>query len=448
MAMSHRPAQGPLRLLARRLKSEQSGFALIEVMMSALIVAIVSVGVLAGIDASSATSGSNKARGIAASIAQDDQERMRSMQPDDLAAMRFQRRTVTVAGVAYQVDSDARPVTDAGKGCGDGTLVKISSEVTWPKMRNIKPVITDSLVAPQPGSFSKGSGGLIIQVRNRSGGPQTGVPVSITGPQSDADVTDENGCASFLYRPSGAYTVKIQKTGYVTPALVNAISKTETIPSGAVATDSFDYDVAGAVTANIVTIAKPVAPATTGVQVADDSTSLVVSHPNLPAPGIKTFAASPAKTPMTTGTVLYPFTSSYSVYSGTCTGANPLNFPPDAAPTALLTPGGSLTTTVIEPSVNVVVANGATLLAGASVKATNRTCGTGGNLVYTNATLATGRLPKPGMPYGTYDLCASALISGVLRHSNPVLNVLNKAKAGTADVSLQVTAASPTGACP
>ncbi len=443
MALLPRPVQGSLRLLARRLKREQSGFALIEVMMSALIVAIVSVGVLAGIDASSATSGSSKARGVAASIAQDDQERMRSMQPDDLAAMRFQRRTVSAAGVNYQVDSDARPVTDAGKGCGDGTLVKISSEVTWPSMRGVKPVITDSLVAPQPGSFSKGSGGLIIQVRNRSGGPQTGVPVSITGPQSDSDVTDENGCASFLYRPAGAYTVKIQKTGYVTPALVNAISKSETIPSGAVATDSFDYEVAGSVTANIVTLAKG-----TGAQVADDSTSLVVSHPNLPAPGIKTFAASPAKTPMTTGTVLYPFTSSYSVYSGTCTGADPRNFPPDAAPTAALGPGGALTLTVIEPSVNVLVANGATLLTGASVKATNRTCGSGGNLVYTNATLATGRLPKPGMPYGTFDLCASATIAGVLRHSNPVVSVINKAKLGTADVPLQVTAASPTGACP
>jgi hypothetical protein len=52
------------------------------------------------------------------------------------------------------------------------------------------------------------------------------------------------------------------------------------------------------------------------------------------------------------------------------------------------------------------------------------------------------------MPYGTYDLCASALITGVLRHSNPVVTAVNSAKAGTADKSLQVTATSPTGACP
>src|SRR3954470_22933582 len=242
MVPSPRPLPGPLRLLSRRLSREQSGFALIEVMMSALLVAIVSVGVLAGIDASSATSGSTKARGIAASIAQDDQERLRSMLPDDLAALRFQRRTVAADGVPYQVDSDARPVNDAGKGCGDGTLVKISSEVTWPKMRGVPPVAADSLVAPQPGSFAPSQGGLIIQVRNRSGGPQPGIAVNLTGPQNDSDVTDENGCASFLYRPAGSYTVAISKAGYVTPSLVTNISKAETVPDGAVATDSFDYD--------------------------------------------------------------------------------------------------------------------------------------------------------------------------------------------------------------
>jgi prepilin-type N-terminal cleavage/methylation domain-containing protein len=444
MAPSPRLLPGPLRLLLRRLRREQSGFALIEVMVSALIVAIVSVGVLAGIDASSATTGSNKARGIAASLVQDDQERLRSMQPDDLAALRFQSRTVSVDGVNYTVTSDARPVSDAGKGCGDGTLVKITSEATWPKMRGVPPVNADSLVAPQPGSFAAGEGGLIIQVRNRSGGPQVGIPVSVTGPKSDSDVTDENGCASFLYRPAGSYTVAISKAGYVTPALVTNISKSETVPNGTVATDSFDYDVAGQVTANVVTYQQG-----TGTQVADDSASLAVSQPGLPAPGIKLFTASPAKTPIATGLVLYPFSSTYGVYSGTCTAANPLNFPPDAPANAQVNAGGSVTVNVVEPSLNVVVKDGAGVgIAGATVKATNKTCGSGGNLTYTNATLATGRLPKPGMPYGTYDLCASATISGILRHSAITAGVLNKAKAGTADVPLAITTASATGACP
>jgi type II secretory pathway pseudopilin PulG len=445
MPLYPRKSAGVLRLLARRLSREQSGFALIEVMMSALLVAIVSVGVLAGIDASSATSGSSKARGIAASIAQDDQERLRSMLPDDLAALRFQRRTVAADGVPYQVDSDARPVNDAGKGCGDGTLVKISSEVTWPKMRGVQPVSADSFVAPQPGSFATNQGGLIIQVRNRSGGPQAGLSVSLSGPKSDSDVTDENGCASFLYIPSGNYTVTLSKPGYVTPSLVSNVSKVETVPNGSVATDSFDYDQAGQVTANVATIQQG-----TGLQIPDDSTSLVVSQPGLPAPGIKTFAASPPKTTIGTGTILYPFTSSYSVYSGTCAAASPQNYPPDAPATAQIDPGGSVTVTVIEPSVNVMVNDGAGVpITGATVKASNRTCGSGGNLTFTNATVA-GKLLKPGMPYGNYDLCASALVGlpATLRHSAVLANVANKAKGGTATQTLTISTTSATGACP
>jgi hypothetical protein len=55
------------------------------------------------------------------------------------------------------------------------------------------------------------------------------------------------------------------------------------------------------------------------------------------------------------------------------------------------------------------------------------------------------------MPYGTFDLCASATIPlplPALRHSTVTLSVLNKAKAGTADVPLQITPTSATGACP
>jgi type II secretory pathway pseudopilin PulG len=448
--MSLRSLSRGSRLLFNRLAQAEDGFALIEVMVSAMIVAMVSVGVLAGIDASSATSGSNKARGVAAALGQDDQERLRSMQPEDLGAIRLQQRTVTVAGVDYTVESDARPVSDAGKGCGDGTLLKITSTVTWAKMRGLQPVATDSLVAPQPGSFQAGEGGLILQIRNRLGTAQPGVTVNLTGPKSDSDVTDENGCASFLYIPSGNYTASFSKAGYVTKSLAPSVTKVETVPNGSVSTDSFDYDQAGQVTANIVTLLVG-----TGTQVPDDSTSLIVSQSGLPAPGIKAFPPTPGTptTPRTTGMTLFPFTSAYAVFSGTCAGANPATAPNvDApAPSALVGPGGSVTVNVIEPSVNLLVKDPAGLpITGATVKATNKTCGSGGNLTYTNATVA-GKLPKPGMPYSTYDICAAASV-GVpltLRHAT-VTSVANTRKAGTAlnTPTLQILATSPTGACP
>jgi Tfp pilus assembly protein PilV len=427
-------------LRCRLLAHDQGGFALIEVMVSAMLVAMLSVGVLAGFDAAGSTSGSNKSRSIASGLAQDDQERIRSLAADDAAARRSETRTVDVAGITYSVQSLIRPVADAGTGgCGDGRLLKISSLVTWPKMNGLKTVRSDSFVAPKAGSFGAGEGGLVITVRNRSGAPQPGVTISIAGPKSDSDTTDENGCGSFLYVPKGTYTATVSKSGYV--ASDGQASKAVTAPEGAVGKATFDYDAAGQITANVVTMLG-------ANQVADESTSLTVSHSSLPAPGTSSKAASPPASSISTGMTLFPFTSSYSVYSGTCAGANPQNFPPETPASALLTAGASATVTVFEPSVNVTVKGPTgTALQGATVKATDKTCG--GALTFTNATNAAGQLPKPGMPYGNYDVCAQASVGSplTLRHvtNTAVTNIL---KAGTAPFTLQITTTSPLNGCP
>ena len=66
---------------SRTLRSE-SGFALIEVIVAAAVLAIVALAVLSGIDAASSTSAREKARAVAASLAEQDQERMRSYRFD------------------------------------------------------------------------------------------------------------------------------------------------------------------------------------------------------------------------------------------------------------------------------------------------------------------------------------------------------------------------------
>ena len=76
-----------LRLLVRacaRSTREQRGFALVEVMVAAGLLAIVAVGVFAGIDGPAATSAGNRAKSVAASLAEQDQERMRAMKFTDL----------------------------------------------------------------------------------------------------------------------------------------------------------------------------------------------------------------------------------------------------------------------------------------------------------------------------------------------------------------------------
>src|ERR1700748_159744 len=60
-----------------RMRSE-SGFALLEAVVSAAVLAMVALAVLAGIDGASASSGREKARNVAATLAESDQERLRA----------------------------------------------------------------------------------------------------------------------------------------------------------------------------------------------------------------------------------------------------------------------------------------------------------------------------------------------------------------------------------
>ena len=69
-----------LRLLSSdRPRDGEAGFALIEVMVSAVVLAMVALAVLAGVDAAGRSTGREKAEAVAVSLAEQDQERMRGI---------------------------------------------------------------------------------------------------------------------------------------------------------------------------------------------------------------------------------------------------------------------------------------------------------------------------------------------------------------------------------
>src|SRR3954465_7796326 len=97
-----------LRYIAR----SQRGGALIEIMMSALLVALAATAVFKGIDGATATSAQSKSRAVAVSLAQEDQERMRSMDPRKLSSYSPAPTTRTVNDVQYTITSTASYVSD------------------------------------------------------------------------------------------------------------------------------------------------------------------------------------------------------------------------------------------------------------------------------------------------------------------------------------------------
>ena len=134
-ALVFRPHPG-VRRRRHRLSSE-SGSMLIEVMVGALVLAITTTAVLNGLDGAQKTGGRNKARSVAAALAEQDQERMRSMPVADLLpyVTTPYTRTVSVKGANYTVTSSASYATDPGAvttGCSASAKTQANLRISRP----------------------------------------------------------------------------------------------------------------------------------------------------------------------------------------------------------------------------------------------------------------------------------------------------------------------------
>ena len=136
----------------------EAGFALIEVIVAAAVLAIVALAVLSGIDGATGASTREKARAVAANLAEQDQERLRSM-PVELLKNPPQTGDTVVNGVTYNVKSEAKFITDDLGGepvCGSNSTqvqyLHIVTTVTSAVVgKRIPPVTVDSLVSPDDG---------------------------------------------------------------------------------------------------------------------------------------------------------------------------------------------------------------------------------------------------------------------------------------------------------
>ena len=214
---------------SRTYRSE-SGFALIEVIVAAAVLAIVALAVLSGIDAASSTSAREKARAVAASLAEQDQERMRGMtyeQVNEKPNVK-QQDPINVDGTTYKIESEVNLVTDDIGGtpeCGDEgtqvTYVHITSTVTTPDTgtigTKIRPVKVDSLIPPTQ-KWAEGHGTLGVKVVDRSatkGVRNLSVSATSPGYTPPNETTDQNGCAVFKDVPVGTYTITLNSLGYL-----------------------------------------------------------------------------------------------------------------------------------------------------------------------------------------------------------------------------------------
>ena len=459
-------------------RSNQSGFALIEVIASAAVLGLVTLAVYGGYNATMHSSGRERARAVAASLAEQDQERLRSFRPTDLANYAAPPQIIKVppvTGVPYTVTSTVDWISDSADGSTSCTseanledYLRITSKVTSGIIgKQTLPVIQRSLVAPPVGTFRKGVGSLIVRVTGKGAVPVTSLAVKIQqGATTVIDDTNSFGCAVFRYVPVGSYTVSFNRPGYVNTSGVNLATDTATVSEGTLNVINELYDRGASVLATFDTQLRTATctvacPATKGTAVTFEST-------DLPAPSYKTFLAGAtnqsAWVSSVTSPLVYPFDSAYGVYAGTCTGANPQNLiaPPVAVSPAFaklptgLDPGQLLyPVKVRQPALNVQIINGTgatNIVNNKPINATPLSAGcTTGQLKFKLLSYAgTGSADAnrgwaskykdiaaggydPGLPYGVYDICAD---NGTRRTDpNTVTATLNSPAGSTVTIA-------------
>lgn len=411
---------------APRTPPAQEGFALVEVMISAMIVILVTGAVVGLLVATGHGAAQERNRSQAFALAQEDQARLRTMRIAELNLN--QKREVTVGGATYTVHSTGVFVENAtgeSTSCGaesDADYVRISSEVTWPDMGGRQPVLIQSIVSPVSGSLDPHRGKLEVKVVNADGDGISGVGLDGSGPGNFSGSTDENGCAIFANLPEGTYTLTPSlREGFVDRNGRPPGEQEASVQPSATVTKELMFGEAGTATVDFTT--RPYGGAVTTAK----ASSIVIQNGLTEFP--QTIESESHEPEPSITARLFP--SSTTIFAGACDANNPspgTGTPSEEAKKEFadveVPAGGEASPKTIQlPPLNLVVKNSSgTELSGATVTATETESSTGEvcdpPLTRSFTTNEDGRLDEPALPYGEYEVCASSVFNTRVREGS------------------------------
>lgn len=396
------------------LLQDDRGFGLIEVVVSAFLTLVIAGAVLTALEVASRSSGNSRAQAIASTLAQQDQERLRSLPVAQLLPVPPQTSPVpNVDGVDYTVQSDSVALknADGDKGCtaGGSGLVKIVSTVRSDGLAaGRRPVRVDSLVARPFVSASLSSGSALLILRDADDQPVTGQAVDLVGPASTRKTTDAEGCAYFPDIDPGDYTFSYTTAGWVDPNGDTVVTVPVSVAAQQLITKEQSYARGGSV---------PVTAVQTRVTARGASPFASVAPKIRFVNGSTVRSFDPDAAPLG---LLYPFPTDYAVYTGTC-GENAGLKPADVisigstfSQTVRVTPGAvAPAIRLFQPGIDAKATVAGVAVGGARVVFTPIDPACGPAIV--RITAANGTLPDPGLPYGRYAVCAD---TGTLYYKN------------------------------
>jgi Tfp pilus assembly protein PilV len=347
----------------------QRGDTLIEVLVAALLVALIATASLTGFGAVNGIAGNQRNEEQAATLAQQDQARLRGLTITQLSGALGNNGptggvNTMIDGTTYTVVSKSQFISGASGAAscstsgatGNADEVQTTSTVTWGSSSNNggrPPVVVHGLITPAQG------GSLVVSAQTPSSTSGTGytglagVTATVAGPTTVSPLTtDSNGCAVFAGLAGGTYTVTYSDPGYVDkngnpPASWSgAVTSTQTVTATPLllAQD-------GAISATFTTVFNgSLQPATSDTFVASNSVAGI-------APRVFGTDSSPTNnaysSTIVSPTTVFPFTSAYSAYAGTC-NSNSWSTTP-APPTVTVNPGATNSVVIPEPAMIVLV---------------------------------------------------------------------------------------------
>ncbi len=440
------------KLRCRAAPPSEAGFALIEVLISAMLIIIVGSAVLSLLVASTRSAAQERARTQAYAMAQEDQARLRAKRISTLNGL-HEVRPVTLNGTEFEVESTGVFVnnTSGTSSCNENEstpdYVRITSTVRQ-KSGQGSPISLQSIVSPSNGSLDPTHGSIVISATNAQGKALSGLHLSGTGTSSFSGTTDSNGCAIFADLPAGTYTLTPSGTGLVERFGNPPSGQQVQVSGGQTQRVPLLLDQAGTLKApffyKLGTTSYSVVPQYVALYDAEMGTSAKSYKPTTEEVGSTKYAVVAS---------LFPFKTAYTVYAGACESNKPSSS--EAMASIAVPSGASVTAPQIRmPALEITVTtNGSTKIQGARVTITDSKCAAAGKYVYTTeanghqSQTTTGPM-TPALPWSTYEICASANFSGQ-NHRLYAKNVAVETVSATVTANLNLTGSgSETNTCP
>jgi hypothetical protein len=356
---------------------------LIEVMISAMLVAIIAIATFTGFDDAGRATATERSHNQASLLAEQDQERLRGLELTKLTQIGHESKTVKESGTNYTIESfaeyvDGNPNAKSSEeepdklACSSTSstaeFIKSTTIVSWyEKNPPVRSSLKQSSLVSVPSSNT-----LQVDVLDQNGKEVPGAAVTVKGASTSlTQTTLANGCVVFGSIADKSVEVDATKTNWVAANGSAPAAKSVTLSSTKTSPAQFTIAEPGTLMTEFDT---------NGGAGGLEGDTVYVGQSNVGSP--PNFIAGEAGKHATSVSLegLFPFVSpnKYTVYAGDCEKNNPEVVTSKAATdqAVLIEPGAISKVKVEEPQVNVLLMSGTksgTSTAGTAINGTTAT---------------------------------------------------------------------------